>query len=67
MIHRKLPYLVLIKDGRVYYREPQAINQRGIHAFVDRDYDECRVKSPVRARIHPTMIYWEYLCSGVRD
>jgi len=43
MMFRKLPYLVLIKDGRVYYRDPQSINQRGVHSFIERDYPEARI------------------------
>lgn len=67
MMHRKLPYLMMIKDGHVYYREPTAINQKGVHSFVTRDYPECRIQSGVRTRISPYMLWWEYAMSGVRD
>ena len=42
-MHGKMPYLVMIRDGRAYYREPIAINQKGVHAFVDRDYPYTRI------------------------
>lgn len=61
MVHRKLPYLLLLRDGRLYYREPTQINQLGIHAFADRDYPEARVQSNTGSRIYPFMIYWEYI------
>lgn len=43
MVHRKLPYMMMIRDGRVYYREPTQINQLGVHSFVDRDFAEARI------------------------